>query len=208
MTVAKAAKKHESGGVKTSVKAPSAVRPKVDGNPLSPPPKLGDLAEGDGQYKSYDNWAAVDLEMAAHKIAVDVAFFLAEEIDELNTMRREFRSGLEFAIKWTLGRILKQTERCLVIPDGIPGFTLLAFKKPSVDVLLNPDVKTSWIGSKPQSAAEYSVEAQAVSLIVGKFLDKRSSKILAIETNDILFTLFAMDDMRRNLREMGLYYTD
>jgi hypothetical protein len=75
-----------------------------------------------------------DMSKTATMIAQDISAFLSEEIDELNVYSYTFKSGIERCILRVLNGLYKQPQPVVIFPDSIPGFTLMVFKKSSVNI--------------------------------------------------------------------------
>jgi hypothetical protein len=53
-----------------------------------------------------------------------------------------------------------------------------------------------------------SPEGEAAGVVIGRFVDRTGNRVLVIEGDDALFVFFPVADLRKNLREMGFYYTE
>lgn len=155
-------------------------------------------------YKDVSAPAQDDLEVLASRIAVEVTFALSDQVEELAVCNSEFRMGLHRVARWTLTTLFRRAERCVVVPDAVPGYTVMAFKKPAGAG--EPRVKAK--GGEAQALAPESPEASATALIIDRFLGKASHQILVIEAPDVLLTLFPVPDLRKNLKDLGFYITE
>lgn len=152
-------------------------------------------------YKPNASPAANNFDFVAHKIAVEIAFALAEKVDELNVMRGDFRSSLEMACKRTLMVIFRREERCVVIPDALPGFTLMGFKRKGG--LLESATK-----EEQEAATKLSPESHAAAMIIGEFFEKTEEQVLVIDCPDALLALFPVSELRKNLKQLGFYFVE
>lgn len=168
-------------------------------------PSLQDLAGAEkAVYKDVSTSAYHDMEVLASRIAVEVTFALADQVEELAVCNSEFRMGLHRVARWTLTTLFRRTERCVVVPDAIPGYTMMAFKKPSgLSITTKPTTSSS-----TETLDQDSVEARATARIIESFLGKANHQILVIEASDVLMTLFPVPDLRKNLKDLGFYITD
>lgn len=151
-----------------------------------------------------------DIEHLARKIAVEVSFSLADRVEELNVYNHEFRASLQRVITFTLISMYARKERCLVIPDAIPGFTLMAFKKETGPIATGA-VKARSAASAAAALVEgpsSGPESKAAAMIIGKFIEASAGQVLVIECPDALFSLFPVADLKNNLRMLGFYYTE
>lgn len=156
-------------------------------------------------YKDVSTPAQDDMEVLASRIAVEVTFALSDQVEELAVCNSEFRMGLHRVARWTLTTLFRRAERCVVVPDAVPGYTVMAFKKPA-RAELAPAAQAS--GEQPEALAPESAEASATALIIERFLGKANHQILVIEAPDVLLTLFPVPDLRKNLKDLGFYITE
>lgn len=141
-----------------------------------------------------------DPQKTASALALDIANFLAEEIEELNVYSHIFKSGLERNLVRVLNSLYKQEQTVVIYPDSIPGFTMMAFKKKVPDKALK-EVKAS------RNPTEEVKESTALDAVINRFFNKNQQQVMLIENEDILFALFPVSDTRKNLKEMELYIT-
>lgn len=146
------------------------------------------------------NSSTRDAQKTAAAVALDIAAFLSDEIDELNVFSHVFKTGLERNLIKIFRILHKQEQTVVIFPDSIPGFTAMIFKKAP---LFESDEKTQPL--KNPIAQRH--ENQAVEKVIGKFFSKNQQKIMIIETDDLLMALFPVADTRKNLKEMDLYVT-
>ncbi len=157
-------------------------------------------------YKPNPNAAADNFEFVAHKLAVEISFVLAEKVDELAVMRSSFRLSLESACQRTLRSIFRREERCVVVPDALPGFTLMGFKREGGLLAANGKGKAG--NGKASEPARLSPESHAAALIIGEFFEKTEEQVLVIDCPDALLVLFPVSDLRKNLKQLGFYHVD
>lgn len=186
--------------VKEVKKSPKAAKPAAPAAPQMA--SLAGLALAEKAiYKDVPTGGQQDMEVLASRIAVEVTFALADQVDELAVCNSEFRMGLHRVARWTLTTLFRRAERCVVVPDAIPGYTVMAFKKPTA-------LSARSNGETGEALAQEGAEASATALIVERFLAKANHQILVIEAPDVLLTLFPVADLRKNLRDLGFYITD
>ena len=142
-----------------------------------------------------------DLSKTASFSSHDISNFLSEEIDELNIFSHLFKSGMEKCLNRVLISLEKQTQAVVIFPDSIPGFTMMVFRK---EVKNNLEIKPS---KEKRNAVEEVKEMQAIDSVIGRFFTKNQKKVILLETEDMLFSLFPVADTRKNLKEMELYIT-
>jgi F0F1-type ATP synthase gamma subunit len=141
-----------------------------------------------------------DMSKTATMIAQDISAFLSEEIDELNVYSYTFKSGIERCILRVLNGLYKQPQPVVIFPDSIPGFTLMVFKKSSVNI----DDSMPAIKRAP---LEEMKEVQVLDSVINRFFAKNQQQVMIIDTADLLFALFPVADTRKNLKDMDLYVT-
>lgn len=150
-------------------------------------------------YQSVKGLAQEDLETLCSKIAVETSFALSEQIEELNVYGAAFRLGLHRVARWVITHLLKQKERCVVVPDALPGFTAMGFKRAPVELR----------GEVSAPALSWNTpEAQAAALIIDNFRVRSQQQIIVIETPDLLLLLFPVENLRDNLKKLGFYMTE
>jgi len=165
-----------------------------------------------------------DISSTAITLGSDVASALAVEIEELSTQHHEFRSGIQRAFVRLLIASQKREERVVLFDEAIPGFTLMLFKKDpaapcwvaSAEAVVfemeQKKSKSDKLKKSPSIRSEtpsvHSVESVAASKMIHQFFLRTLSKVLSVETDDAVFLFFPVSDLRKNLREMGYYFTD
>jgi hypothetical protein len=169
----------------------------------------GELSEsGQAFYRRSETALSEDLDYAANKLAVDVAFALAEELEDFDGFDPAFRRGLQRAARRALLCVFRSEKRVVVLPEALPGYTFMAFKKEAQ--AKGPAKAPAGAAAKALpacGAAEHSLEGQAAARIVGEYMKTMSdSRVIAIESADAVLALFPAADTRRNLREMGLVF--
>jgi len=165
--------------------------------------------KGQAFYRRSETNLGADLDYAASKLAVDVAFALSEELEDFDGFDPTFRRGLQRAARRALLWVFRSEKKVVVMPDALPGYTILAFKK-------DPHAKAPSVRSAAKSAgdsidgsglAQESLEGQAAASLVAEYMKTRNdSRVMAIESADAIFALFPTSDTRRNLREMGFWF--
>jgi hypothetical protein len=153
-------------------------------------------------YTDVNAYAGTDLDIVASRIAVEVTFALSEEIEELNVYSSEFRMSLHRLAKWILVSLFENTDKCVVVPDALPGYTAMGFKRPTFG--LKGDV----VGSGIPSQEAGNAERQAATMILDRFLGKAKSQVVVVECRDLLLVLFPVADMKSNLKKLGYMMRD
>lgn len=153
-------------------------------------------------YRDVNAYAGTDLDIVASRIAVEVTFALSEQIEDLNVYSSNFRMSLHKLARWILVSLFERTERCVVVPDAIPGFTAMGFKRAAFDLNGRP------VELSPPSIESGSVERQAATLIMERFLEKAKAQVVVVECKDLLLVLFPVPDLKNNLRKLGLLGQD
>lgn len=153
-------------------------------------------------YRDVNAYAGTDLDIVASRVAVEVTFALSEQIEELNVYSSDFRMSLHRLARWILVSLFEQEESCVVVPDAIPGFTAMGFKRPAFDL------KGTRKDVAPPSIETSTVERQAATLIMERFLEKAKAQVVVVECKDLLLVLFPVPDLKNNLRKLGFLTQD
>lgn len=127
----------------------------------------------------------------------DISIFLAEEIEELNISSALFKKGMSRLLNKIINYVANEEKTIIILPDSIPGFTMLAIKKTNEKYKIS---KSNDINKK--------VEKDILSPVINNFFKKNEKKVLFIENNDISFVLFPIADIRKNLKDLELYITN
>lgn len=139
-----------------------------------------------------------DVCQTAKLFANEISLSLALEIDELNTSSPIFRSGIERCFIRILNVINKRTELFLIFADAVPGYTIISFRKKATDSA------SSKVSRDPKKEL---IEMQIMDNVMKRFFNKNRSQILMLESNNLIFALFPVDDAKRHLKELELYIT-
>lgn len=142
-----------------------------------------------------------DISKTAAFLAHDISNFLSEEIDELNVYSYTFRTGMERCLNRVLTSLEKQLQPVVIFPDSIPGFTMMVFRKA---VQVNVEIE---LPKEKRNPVEEVKELQVLDNVISRFFNKNQQKVILLETDDMLFSLFPVADTRKNLKEMELYIT-
>ena len=153
-------------------------------------------------YTDVNAYAGSDLDIVASRIAVEVTFALSEQVEELNVYSSAFRMSVHRLARWILVSLLESQERCVVVPDGLPGFTAMGFKRPQFDLTGRK------LEHEAPSLERGSVEREAASMIMQNFLDKSQAQVVVVECRDALLALFPVADTRANLKKLGFFAKD
>ena len=142
------------------------------------------------------------MDEAASQLAQDVSTVLAEQVDELSTYNHDFRVGMARVFIRVLRLAHSRKEQVALFNEAIPGFTLLLFKKDPSMWTLEGD------GAQEAAAVEESPEVAAAGQVISQFVQRTGDRVLTVETDDALFVFFPASDIKKNLKEMGFYYTE
>lgn len=159
------------------------------------------------EFAAHSFKATDDITLLAQKIAIEVSFSLADKMDELNVLHQDFRAGLQRVIRFTLTSLFSRKEKCLVVPDAVPGFTLMGFKKLTASKELYPSEK-EMIDLLKNNQPSNAPEVSAVGMIIESFYKSDEDKVLVIECSDAIFALFPVGDLKANLKMLGFYFVD
>lgn len=159
-----------------------------------------------GVHKRRFTRALEDIEPAAAALSQDVSSLLSEKIDELSTYHHDFRVGMNRVFLRVLRMACARAEQVVLFNEAVPGFTLMLFKK-------DP---SRWAADAPASASkkaeaeaeESGPEIAAAGQVITQFVRRTGDRVLTVESDDALFVFFPTSDVKRNLKEMGFYYTD
>lgn len=154
-----------------------------------------------GLHKRRFTKALEDVDQAATMLSQDISSLLSERIDELSTYSHEFRVGINRVFLRVLRMARSRTEQVVLFNEAVPGFTLMLFKK---------DLST-WENTEPSEealAAESGPEIAAAGQVISQFVRRTGDRVLTVESDDALFVFFPTSDVKKNLKEMGFYYTD
>ena len=158
-------------------------------------------AQGDHK-RRFTDALGKDVSGAAANLAHDVSTALAAHVDDLSTYNHDFRVGMTRVFTRVLRLAQERKERVALFNEAVPGFTLLLFKK-------DP---SSWAGEEgsdvEETTAPAAPELTAAGQVIAQFVQRTGDRVLTVETNDALFVFFPASDVKKNLKEMGFYYTD
>lgn len=149
------------------------------------------ITKKENDFSVFDN-----IDKTVNLLSNDIAIFLAEEIEELNISSSLFRQGMERSINRVVSYISKQDKSVTVLPDSIPGFTLMALKR-----------KDSKNKTKIKNKIHEKIENEILEPVISRFFEKNEQKVMIIENHDIMFVLFPIADARKNLKDLELYIT-
>lgn len=63
------------------------------------------------------------------------------------------------------------------------------------------------IPKRKRNPVEEVKELQVLDNVISRFFNKNQQKVILLETDDMLFSLFPVADTEKNLKEMELYIT-
>jgi len=140
---------------------------------------------------------------AATALSQDVTSVLASAVDELATHGQEFRVGMNRVFLRVLRMARAASEQVMLFNEAVPGFTLLLFKKDPQQAQWGPAPST------PEAVQEENgPELAAASRVISQFVQRTRDRVLTVETDDALFVFFPASDVKKNLKEMGFYFTE
>lgn len=153
--------------------------------------------------RRYTEALGKDVSSAAESLAHDVSTALAAHVDDLSTYHHDFRVGMSRVFVRVLRLAQGRKEQVALFNEAVPGFTLLLFKK-------DPSGWTPENGAAPDDldVASPAPELSAASQVIAQFVQRTGDRVLTVETDDALFVFFPASDVKKNLKEMGFYYTD
>lgn len=157
---------------------------------------------------------------AAAALGHDVAIALAERVDELDTSGHDFRAAMTRVFGSVLASAATRSGRVLLFEETVPGFTLMLFRKsPPAPASARAggvrpgDVKPGDVKSAAASpsgnghAEPPAPERLASEMLSEQFGRRTGARVLVVEGADSVFVFFPAQDVRKSLREMGLYWT-
>lgn len=153
-------------------------------------------------YTDVNAYAGTDLDIVASRIAVEVTFALSEQVEELNVYSSAFRMSIHRLARWILVSLLESPDRCVVVPDGLPGFTAMGFKRAAFDL------DGAKVDLAPPSLERGSVEREAATMIMQNFMGRANAQVVVVECRDALLALFPVADTRANLKKLGFFARD
>lgn len=142
-------------------------------------------------------------DQVAATLSQDVASVLASAVDELATHSQEFRTGMNRVFLRVLRMAREHSEQVMLFNEAVPGFMLMLFKK-------NPQ-QANWgrvATSEEAQQAEGGPELAAAGRVISQFVQRTKDRVLTVETDDALFVFLPASDIKKNLKEMGLYITE
>ncbi len=154
-----------------------------------------------GIHKRRFTRALEEVDQAATLLSQDVSSLLSERVDELSTYHHDFRVGINRVFLRVLRMARERSEQVVLFNEAVPGFTLMLFKKDPA----------SWTATEPTSeavAAESGPEIAAAGQVISQFVRRTGDRVLTVESDDALFVFFPTSDVKKNLKEMGFYFTD
>lgn len=142
-------------------------------------------------------------DQAAAALSQDVASVLAASFDELATHGQDFRVGMNRVFLRVLRLARDYKEQVMLLNEVVPGFTLMVFKK-------DPQ-QAGWNATAPSDEAhqaEAGPELAAAGRVITQFVQRTRDRVLTVETDDALFVFFPASDVKKNLKEMGFFFTE
>lgn len=161
-------------------------------------PTLKDLAIKEKLlYKEVKNFAREDIETMANRISVEVAFTLTERFESIDVTQYKVRRGIHLMAIRLIDALIKTQDRCTVIPNGIPGFTVVGFKRKNVKWMTKDQIDFHEMENN---------EGVAAAIMINEYLKENEEEqhIVVIESPDLLMILFSVNESEGNLKKLGL----
>lgn len=157
-----------------------------------------------GVHKRRFTSALDDCVQTATQLGQDVSSLLSERIDELSTHHHEFKVGMTRLFLRVLRIARDRAEQVVLFNEAVPGFTLMLFKKA-------PEQWGAIAGGPERAPAQEDAsgpELAAAGHVIAQFAQRTGERVLTVENDDALFVFFPTSDIKKNLKELGFYYTD
>ena len=139
-----------------------------------------------------------DIDKYTTTLSNEIILFLGDELDELNVSSSIFRVGIRKSIERLLRNLDSSENTVTITPDGIPGFTLLSYKK-SDEQFFN--------STKINKVAENNTENEIIHSVIESYFIKNKKKVIVFDNEDLRLILFPVSDTKKNLKELDLYIT-
>lgn len=139
-----------------------------------------------------------DIDKYTTTLSNEIILFLGDELDELNVSSSIFRVGIRKSIERLLRNLDSSENTVTITPDGIPGFTLLAYKK-SEEQFFN--------STKINKVTENNTENEIIHSVIESYFIKSKKKVIVFDNEDLRLILFPVSDTKKNLKELDLYIT-
>lgn len=150
--------------------------------------------------KTFSNLDSSDvLEKVCTGLASDIGVALSMVLDDLPTHKYFFKQKMKSLFMSMITTAASREETVIFFNKGIPGYSVLLFKKVAHDIVTNTEVE--WDISSDID----SPEALATSAFIKEFFKKTGDRALTVETEDALFIFYPVKDLKNNLKEMGFY---
>ena len=141
-----------------------------------------------------------------------VLSMLAESLDDINANNIELRAGMNKCLRRLLSMTAQKQERVVFFHEAIPGFTVLAVKKEgwgeTTAPARAPTTKKAGPPAPVPAASLDQARDEAVQAVIAAYVGRTGNRVLAIEGTDVVLVLFPVADLKRNLQEMGFFWSD
>ena len=136
-----------------------------------------------------------------------VLSMLSEFVDDL-AISGDVRTSFQKCCRRLLCSAASREERVMFFHEAIPGFTVLLVKKEgwgqsvASPAKAAPKTKTS----SRQNASQIEEErAEALEAIIGAYVNRTGNRVMSIDGSDVSLILFPVNDLKKNLQEMGFF---
>lgn len=162
---------------------------------------------------------------ALRSLVSHVSVRLGSDVEELATYATEFRVGLQRALSAVITAAVRHPTSIGFFNEAVPGFTVMVYKKEwppagaakAVEAAegaeTGPMNGANPAGHEPASTqmtglASDDPGVRAAGVIIDQFFRRTGNQVLIAECEDALLVFFPVSDLKRNLKEMGVYHTD
>lgn len=150
--------------------------------------------------KTFSNIEDADtLDKVCTGLASDIGVALSIVLEDLPTHKNFFKQKMKTLFMTMIRTAASREETVIFFNKGIPGYSVLLFKKVIHDIVTDTEVEWN-INNESESP-----EALATSAFIKEFFKKTGDRALTVETEDALFIFYPMKDLKNNLKEMGFY---
>ena len=121
---------------------------------------------------------------------------LLSDFDEsiLEIHNASARRGVESACKAAMLSLSRASQRVVVMPEMLPGFTMLSFRLS----------QSSEQRDVFQESSSTGTDAGAAGELIRAFSEDTGNRLIVINSKDLVLFLFPSEDMAKNLAELGV----
>lgn len=157
------------------------------------------------------------IEKTAAILASKLSVVLNEALEELHSSHLEFRGVLQTTFFKILAAAHSQVDSIIIFNEAVPGYTLMLFKKNplAMQKTISKKEESAYIAQKPEPS---SSTFRACTILADQYFKRTGNKVLSVESQDALFAFFPVEDIKKNLKELGfdlckggpsqMHYTD